>query len=65
MKIERHLETIKEGTFRRGADSGIFHKNMFMGLCYLHGVLDGRRAYGPLGWHVVYEFDNNDFEISD
>ena len=38
---------------------------MFMGLSYLHGVLEGRRNYGSLGWNVVYEFDRNDFEISD
>lgn len=65
MKIERHLETLKEGVFRRGNETGIFHKNVFLGLCYLHGVLEGRRQYGPLGWHVVYDFDQNDFDISD
>lgn len=65
MKIERHLNTLKEGIFRRGQESGTFHKNIFLGLCYLHGVLDGRRFYGPFGWHILYEFDKNDFEISD
>ncbi len=65
MKIERHLSGIKDGIFKRGQETGTFHKNLFIGLCYLHGVLDGRRAYGPFGWHVAYEFDKNDFDISD
>lgn len=43
MKIERHLQTLKEGIFRRGNETGVMHKNMFLGLAYLHGVLDGRR----------------------
>ena len=64
-KVERHLMTLKEGIFRRGQDFATFHKNLYFGLCYLHAILDGRRTYGPLGWHVVYEFDKNDFEISD
>lgn len=65
MKVERHLQSIKESTFRRYGEVGTVHKNIYLGLCYLHGVLDGRRQYGPLGWHVVYEFDKNDFDISD
>lgn len=65
MKLERHLSTLKEGIFKRGQESGVFHKNVFLGLCYLHAVLDGRRVFGPFGWHVAYEFDKNDFDISD
>jgi hypothetical protein len=42
------------------------HKNLYLGLCYLHAILDGRRAYGTLGWNLrVFEFDQNDFDISD
>ena len=64
MKIEQHLMGLKDGIFRRGQESGIYHKNVFFGLSYLHGVLEGRRQYASLGWNVVYEFDRNDFDIS-
>jgi hypothetical protein len=65
MKIERHLEQQKEANLKRYGDLGTMHKNVFFGLCYLHGVLDGRRAYHSLGWNVSYIFDKNDFDLSD
>ena len=37
---------------------------MFFGLSYLHGVLEGRRSYGSLGWSIAYAFDTNDFDTS-
>lgn len=65
MKIERHMSQMPADLFRRNIDRGTLHKNLYFGLCYLHAVLDGRRAYGPLGWNLVYDFDKNDFDISE
>ena len=66
MKVERHVEAlIKDGGFRRSMGNSNFHKNMYFGLCYLHAVLDGRSAFGTLGWNVFKEFDQTDFEISE
>ena len=31
----------------------------------MHAILDGRGAYGTIGWNVPHEFDSNDFEISE
>lgn len=65
MKVERHVtELMEEGEFRKSMSNQVFHKNMFFGLAYLHSVLDGRAAYGTLGWNVQREFDGNDFKIS-
>lgn len=66
MKIERNVEQlVKDGGFRRSLGNVIFHKNMYFGLCYLHAVLNGRSQYGTLGWNKYYEFDANDFELSE
>ena len=65
MKVERHVEEMMtEGDFKRSFNNGVFHKNMFFGLAYLHAVLDGRAHFGTLGWNVPREFDSNDFYIS-
>jgi len=59
------LKHLAPDTFKQNIEFGNIHKNLLFGLCYLHAVLDGTRDFGPLGWHVCYDFDQNDFDISD
>ena len=63
LKMERLVEKMESENWRK-----IFHrrfyKNVFIGLCYLHSVLDGRGEYGTLGWNIYSGFDSSDFEIS-
>ena len=54
----------KEYGFRKSGRISNLHKNLFFGLAYFHSILEGRRAYGTLGWHVPYKFDYSDFEVS-
>jgi len=64
-KIERMLlEQEKEAFFRKSGKSANYHKNLFFGLAYLHSILESRKKYGSLGWHVPYKFDFSDFEVS-
>jgi hypothetical protein len=64
-KIERHFERLKEDVWKRNSENGNLHKNLFFGLSYLHAIVDGRRQFGPLGWHINYDFDQTDFDISE
>jgi hypothetical protein len=58
------LDQEKDGFFRKAGRHANYHKNLFTGLAYFHANLGGRRRYGTLGWHLPYQFDFGDFEVS-
>mmetsp|Transcript_10117 Transcript_10117/g.7583 ORF Transcript_10117/g.7583 Transcript_10117/m.7583 type:complete len:361 (+) Transcript_10117:1154-2236(+) len=49
--------------FNSNSKPEIFRR-LFLGLCFFHGVVRERRAYGPLGWNLRYDFNDSDFRIS-
>jgi len=62
--MERLIEKMEQETGWRKLQQRKIFKNLYMSLCYLHSVLDGRSEFGSLGWNIYSGFDASDFEIS-
>jgi dynein heavy chain len=49
--------------FEANTQPKIFRKMLFS-LCFYHAFIQERKLYGPLGWNIQYQFNENDLRIS-
>jgi dynein heavy chain, axonemal len=71
--IKANLERIYESCFNSTKIDKAFYENnqkpfywkkLVLSLSYFHAVIRERRRFGPVGWNILYDFNESDFKIS-
>ncbi|KAF5272727.1 hypothetical protein FQA39_LY07754 [Lamprigera yunnana] len=61
--IKRALNEMLE-TFFEDHSLGQNWRSIIFGLCMFHAIIQERKKFGPLGWNIIYEFNDSDREFA-
>jgi dynein heavy chain len=61
LKVLNDWSPFDECTGTNGVDAW---KTLAFGICFFHATVQERRKFGPLGWNIMYEFNDSDIESS-
>ncbi|XP_051799543.1 dynein axonemal heavy chain 2 isoform X2 [Acanthochromis polyacanthus] len=60
----RLYQLVTEAQFNR-CSKPTFYKKLLFSLCFFHSVLLERKKFLQMGWNIVYDFNDSDFEVSE
>ncbi|XP_012153033.2 dynein heavy chain at 16F [Megachile rotundata] len=59
--IKRALHDLEDQFFEEHHLGKDWRKIIF-GICFFHAIIQERKKFGPLGWNILYEFNDSDRE---
>ena len=57
-------DPVSDPKFFEGCDKPDTFKALMFSLAFFHCLIVGRKAYGPVGFNIPYQFNENDLRIS-